>query len=881
MEKNKIRISTFALILVIMFAATLVALPTAIAQEGETRQTYAYVGAIPNPVGVNQEVLIHFGVTHPVDWPQTGWEDLSVTIKRPDGGVDTLGPTDTDFTGGTASIYVPDMVGTYEVQSHFPQQQITADSGIYNTPEGTMMLASDSPVLELVVQEDPLPDYPGNDLPDEYWTRPIDSQLREWYSVSGSWLNYPPNGYAPYNDYAPDSAHILWTKKLSTGGLVGGMYGSEGYLTGDAYEGKWGGLFGGGGPLVINGILYYNEDPVLLTYDGDFYHPAFAIMHPGVRAVDLHTGEEIWYNPDFRISFGQIYYYTTFNQHGAYAYIWETAGSTWRAYNPFNGELDFTIENASMGTQFYGPNGEILAISVDTRNGRMSLWNNTAIPALRGGAIGAATGMWRPTEKTVDGNTGYSWEVSIPMGLSGSVQAVLEDRVLGASIYEPLPGETPIFNLWGIGIAPDNRGQLLFNTTWTPQLLDVRYSWSSASLEDGVFVITSIDSRQHFGFSVDTGELLWGPTDQMHYLNMWHGGYSITGGTTIGYGRLFSMGYGGMCYCYNVTTGEHLWTYVAVDPYNEINWGDDWPLFYLFLTDEKIYIVHTVHSPIDPKPRGGPFICLDLEGDVVWRADGLFRGTVWGGQAVIGDSIIATMDTYDQRIYAIGKGPSKTTVTATPKVTSQGSSVIIEGIVTDVSPGTEDINIRLRFPNGVPAVADESMSEWMAWVYKQMKPSMTEGVDVFVSIQDPNGDYYSETVTADGNGVFSLMWTPTIVGEYHVSARFEESNSYYSSYATTTFGVDEAPDTGYQGPTAEEIASETAQRTISMLPPYPDVPTQEQVAHDAATRTIAMMPAYPTTEMPAYLTIDLVILILAAVGVVIGLIAYMALRKQK
>jgi hypothetical protein len=33
-------------------------------------------------------------------------------------------------------------------------------------------------------------------------------------------------------------------------------------------------------------------------------------------------------------------------------------------------------------------------------------------------------------------------------------------------------------------------------------------------------------------------------------------------------------------------------------------------------------------------------------------------------------------------------------------------------------------------------------------------------------------------------------------------------------------------------------------------------------------------------ETPAYLTIDLVILVVAAIGVVIGLLAYMTLRSQ-
>jgi hypothetical protein len=157
----------------------------------------------------------------------------------------------------------------------------------------------------------------------------------------------------------------------------------------------------------------------------------------------------------------------------------------------------------------------------------------------------------------------------------------------------------------------------------------------------------------------------------------------------------------------------------------------------------------------------------------------------------------------------------------------------------------------MRFSKGVPAVSDESMSDWMLYVYKQFpRPEDVEGVEVFVKIQDPNGDWYSATVTADSNGKFSHMWAPAIVGEYKVTAMFEGSNSYYPSQDTITFGVDEAA----EAPSAAEIA----QTTVNQMPAYPTIP-----------------------EIPAYLTIDLVILIIAAVGVVIGLIAYMALRKQQ
>ena len=36
------------------------------------------------------------------------------------------------------------------------------------------------------------------------------------------------------------------------------------------------------------------------------------------------------------------------------------------------------------------------------------------------------------------------------------------------------------------------------------------------------------------------------------------------------------------------------------------------------------------------------------------------------------------------------------------------------------------------------------------------------------------------------------MWCPGVVGEYHVTAMFEGSDSYYVSEAATTFGVDAA-----------------------------------------------------------------------------------------
>ena len=108
---------------------------------------------------------------------------------------------------------------------------------------GTIMLASSKSSTLLVTSEPSQASYPGHSLPTEYWSRPIDPQLREWYSISGNWVARPDNSLALYNDDAPETAHALWAKDLTTGGLTGGLWG-DGQVpaaseSGDAYEGKF------------------------------------------------------------------------------------------------------------------------------------------------------------------------------------------------------------------------------------------------------------------------------------------------------------------------------------------------------------------------------------------------------------------------------------------------------------------------------------------------------------------------------------------------------------------------------------------------------------------------------------------------------------------
>ncbi|MEM2108171.1 MAG: hypothetical protein QXL10_02670 [Candidatus Bathyarchaeia archaeon] len=794
MNTKKKTMTILTTLMALIFAVTLIALPTANAQA--TMRTYPYIGALPNPVGVGQQVLIHVGITQQLSSIGMGWEGLSVTITRPDGVTETIRDITTDSTGGTGVIYVPTMVGNYTLQSHFPEQKTTSTKSTPGAAANTTMLASDSEKLTLVVQQEPRTYYPGHPLPTEYWTRPIDAQLREWYVLSGSWLvSTPTNKFVPHNEEAPETAHILWTKPFITGGLVGGDVGLEssinqgpvGFETGDAYQGKWTSRF------IIAGRLIYTH-------------------HTSVRpleytCVDIRTGEEIWkktFLDNRSISMCQLFYWESYNYMGTYAYIWVTVGNDWYAFDPFDTTLRLTITNVPSGTTIVGERGEIYRYSISTTTGRMTLWNMSALISMAGSFLGPGPSTYNASATLANGTLtaaaqrAYSLNFTFPTGLPGSVlQVYLNDRVIGGRIRN-----TGV-DLWGFSLKPGQEGSLLFNTTWNaPEywasgnltISGFGGGWVAWSQKDYVGVLWIKETREHYAFSLKDGKYLWGPTEPQYYLDSVEDSASDV--RLIAYGNLYCASVSGIAYCYNVTTGKRQWVYEATQPYNEYLFANTWWLKPVFVTDGKIYLGHAEHSANQPLPRGAPFICLNATtGEVIWRVDGLFRQTRWGGRAIIGDSVIATMDTYDQRVYAIGKGPSAITVTAGPKVSVHGSKVVVEGMVTDISPGTNSDNLKMRFPNGVPAVADECMSDWMLYVYKQFeRPADVKGVEVVVSVLDPNNNCYEVGRTiSDANGYFGCEFVPPVPGMYKIIATFEGSKAYYGSTAETFATVEDAP----------------------------------------------------------------------------------------
>jgi outer membrane protein assembly factor BamB len=799
--KSKTVLSTLAILMVLSFTVSIFALPgTVSAQSTDNITTYPFVDAIPNPVGVGQKCLINFGLLNFLAEDGDGW-NVTVTITDPEGHVTTIGPLKTWSTGTVGQYFTPEIVGTYQIQCHFEGEYYNSTSprvaSGYYAP-------SETDVLELTVTEDQVDLYPGQSLPSEYWTRPIDSQLREWWSVAGSWASKPDNLYAPYND-APETAHILWTMPMgdTNGGLVGGDTGDHGYQNGDAYEGKF------AGSVIISGVLYYNR-----YVSGA---PTQTIV-----AVDLHTGETLWENNytfgGGRISIGQTLYWDCLNSRGAFSYIWLVSGTNWYGVDAESGILRYNMTNVPSGTNYIGPNGEIMKYSIvnygnsSNPDYRLLQWNSSYV--VTKGKVGMSESWGSQTQGVTYDATerGYDLNVSIPSYNSAAAgvfpssgnttiqKAFVGDRVILTSVdYNNV-------QIWALDLTRGSEGALLFNKVnaapaeWAEGFITIssigQAGWAAWSQEDMVAIFFSKENRVHYAYSLDTGEFLW-ETEPQVYADAWADTVLASFGPdrVIAYNKLYSATVGGIVYCYDICNGTQLWNYTANDPYHESYLTNNWWIMPLFVSDGKIYFGSLEHSALDPKPRGAPFFALDAEtGDLIWRADGLFRQTRWGGRAIIGDSIIATMDTYDQQIYGIGKGPSTTTLSAPDTAVEANTAVMIKGTIMDNSPGTESDALQLRFPNGVPVVSDESQSAWMLYVYKQFsQPMDATGVSISIDATDPNGNsVHLGDTTSDASGQFYFEFTPTTEGKYTIYATFMGSEAYYSSYAQNALTVSAA-----------------------------------------------------------------------------------------
>ena len=780
--------------------------------------TYAYLSAIPGTVGVGQRAFIVMWSS--ILMPSAALEnDIRVqnyrlNVTRPDGSTQTLGPFTPDPTSTIYTTYTPDKVGTYSFVFWYADFVYRwNDTAAMRTWTNDTFLGATSKTVNLIVQEEPIPEalrsYP---LPAEYWTRPIEGQNTDWWKISSNWLgqgspqihgntwNVQPDGTGP------NSAHIMWSKPIQDGGVVGGSdVGVEGntFYQGGSYNHRY------SNPIIMHGRIYYREPFGLAGAAGD------------VVAVDLRTGEEIWRRNDLpTLSFGYYYDADTPNQHGVFYEGILFSTNFGRAFDPRTGNPLFNVTNVPSvptvsqtegGAVVLGPKGENLRYVI--QNARTTanpdwrllqwnsskLWNLNALTPTIAAEVNAST----PDR--------FDWNVSINSWRTGMSSAVvvasfLNDVMLGYNGTLPYwDNQATEYTMWAISLKPESRGQLQWMKTYTAPK-GVAIQMRPADSGARVFTTYHKETLSYYGYSLDNGEQLWGPVETPEPFSFFGGAPasnpSRVGSNVVAYGNLYVSGYGGILRSINLTTGKVQWTYGNGGEGNstfgglEAPWGN-FPIFISAIADGKVYLFTNEHSPNTPQYKGALIRAINATtGKELWTISGWGEGeSFMGGNGAVAEGFYTYLSTYDMQIYTIGKGPSATTVSIKNDVITQGNSLLIQGAVTDVSAGTKQKEQAARFPNGVPAVSDGSQRKWMEYVYMQKpRPTDATGVEVTLNVLDSNGNLREiGKATTDADGVFSYMWKPDIAGKYTVYASFGGSESYWPSHAETAFGVDPAP----------------------------------------------------------------------------------------
>jgi len=839
-HKGKTAIITISTLLILSIAASIVLTPNAAQiypQPGTEIPTYAYINVAPNPAGVGQTVTINFFLATPLETSERP-VNMTVIKTNPDGSTETLGPFTGDTTGGSYTTFVPDHVGNWTFQFKYLGQTLTGRTA-NDSPRGWGGLInepSESAVVTLVVQEEEIPrsSYPITPLPTQWWETPVTAQnVNEWYKITGPWLGLGSVTFAQTgsynstsfcNPYTPSvlSGHVLWTKTWGAGGVVGGDAGGTQdtghYWTTRQYQPQY-------APVIINGIMY--SQLYSTTTGGN--------MGQGIQAVNIYTGETIWtINTTNPLRAGMTTVYNHVNQYGVIGpFIWTTgtlpasdtggtrpnnSGTQWNMYDATTGQYVLSIVNGTGMSLRPDENGNLIGYYINATAGTERIYpatgssylettngpHLTAVNLTR--AIGSTGGSWSVSRNTVRSmDTGKMWTVELPNNISDVdiypdlyLNAIVGDAIIMTSGMVHSQGAGGETAGWMVYCSIDaNSGELLWlkNLTyadgWKSYLPFTRTSQAYGegkifNMNDVNYVIEAIDAR--------TGAKVWTNTftgdhgaDPNPYDLFSLKPYVVNG-------RLVTLGLGGDVWAHDTSTGKLLWytntTKLIGDPGIETPYGI-WPLWVFncagFTPDVGYLPIGHEYNP--PLFHGAQMLAVNLtDGSLIWSELGTYiRSTS------IAYGIMLSLNAYDNQIYAFGKGPSQTTVSAPQVGVTTATPITITGRVTDIAEGSKRHDVAANFPNGVPAVSDESQSKWMEYVYQQqLLPLDTKGVTVTISVLDSNGNFREVGTTTTSDGSYAFTWTPDIPGSFQVVASFEGSNSYYPSSATTYFYAAEA-----------------------------------------------------------------------------------------
>ena len=792
-RRKKKAVCSFSLIL--LLAMTLAA-AFASAQVGipQPLTTAGYITVAPLLVGVGQEATVNLWVyPTPHDYAQSpayqGFSGVTVTFMKPDGSKDSFKPLDgtgqyapgqTESLGTLYFFYGPDTAGDWSVSFTMPEQNITDSSGT------VLYTGCTSNTFYFEVQTDPvdaglLNGYPWSPLPNDnaYWSYPINSNNREWSAISGHWLLYgntktrsihdvTGNSWQPYGS-GPNTPHIVWDQEIGAGGLVGGDSGSLSYLPGGP------GILAGGfdhGAVIMAGKVFTN-----LPNTNEF------------ECIDLTTGNVLYTMP------GQIHggldmpgnayaqnrnnnSVVLANSFGAAptSYLFGTDGNImagtyttkWNFYNPYTGTLMQSISNVT---------ASILAPLM-----AYQLIDGTPLAY---GITGDFTSLFAwDMSKVVNNNwpTGITW--TRPLS-NGGITAIISPSILGVTSDLSTVVVTGAFDGTNqyAGFSTKD-GASVWNLT-LPYSVGLAFNLVGP---DDFVVYYPVDATFKC-YSMLNSRLLW--TSPRFSSSPWATNFNAYSSESNDNNNLYVMFPDGTIAALSLETGQLVW---HNSPTPSTEYVNNAKPYYtgMVLVGGNIYAYagYSLAYEINPVPREAVLVCINsTTGNTTWTLNGGINPKAAANGYIIG------LGEYDGNLYCLGKGTTATTVTIKNDIIAKGASTLIQGTVIDKSPATQDDTAQTLFPNGVPAVADEDMSEWMDYLYMQNatllnNPPTPKGVTVRLSVVDPNSNCYEiGTVTSDSSGLYKLAWTPEIEGEYTVYATFDGSSSYWGSYATTALGV--------------------------------------------------------------------------------------------
>jgi len=467
-------------------------------------------------------------------------------------------------------------------------------------------------------------------------------------------------------------------------------------------------------------------------------------------------------------------------------------GTLWEMLDGFTGKTVCYIANVSTsGEGTYSKDGSIVYYNLaDLQPGAgvsyyLQVWNSShgTMPSSQ---EGTGAWQWRPAGGTFgganaylggtsynyvhDGRNFYSLNVSVPsITKTTNIWAVREGEMV--IVGDPgMNDESGITQGWMMAISLErgNEGSLLWQGTWTPPYSGGRQQAATFGVaasgfegvfpEAGIFLYRHQRTQIYYAFSLDTFQQIWKSEPETQF-----GFYGTN--QNVYNGILYSYGYGGVIYAYDCTTGDLLWKYEAISEGFESTYGGRYPIgIVITSSDGKLYTVTGEHSPTQPLYRGHNLRCLNATtGDEIWKIQGWFGGmSPTSSNIMMADGILVGLNFFDNQLYAFGRGSSATTVTASPEVSVHGTSVMIKGTVTDqTATGRRDISDSLQFSlKGTPAISDEDQAAWMEYMFmQQAKPTDAKGVEVVLTVLDPNNNVYEiGRTTSDMEGNYGIAY---------------------------------------------------------------------------------------------------------------------------